>query len=433
MSRRRLGLGQHGDIDAVPQRRDATGKWKTLQNNRRRTAERWRARAAYRGHDGILAEVSRFAPTKPQAIAALETAIRERIADASQEMSASTPLVDAGHAWLAQVSRKESGLSEASIRTYRQTFDRHIGARGSSIRGLSLAQANSPQRLRAFLQAVADSSGTATAKTVKSVLSGILALAIDNGALDTNALRSIRPVKSETPHRSKRDHSRALTAVERGALIDYADKLAVQESIDPRSMRKREASADLVAFMMGTGARIGEARGLRWEHMDLAGGFVRLHGTKSRSARRRVDLPQWLLERMTARTKRMREHYAHAAKHAKKSANASRAQNVAAMSLLAETAGTVGFVFASPAHLDPERPWDQSNSSNAARALLDGAGLSWAIPHTFRRTVATRLGEAGAPLAQIADQLGHADPSMTASVYLGRDFDGDKSALAALL
>ena len=40
---------------------------------------------------------------------------------------------------------------------------------------------------------------------------------------------------------------------------------------------------------------------------------------------------------------------------------------------------------------------------------------------------------AGAPIASIADQLGHADVSMTARVYLGRDLKGDKSELAALL
>lgn len=43
------------------------------------------------------------------------------------------------------------------------------------------------------------------------------------------------------------------------------------------------------------------------------------------------------------------------------------------------------------------------------------------------------LHQAGIPLSRIADQLGHADPAMTAKVYLGRDAQGDKSDLAALL
>jgi integrase len=65
--------------------------------------------------------------------------------------------------------------------------------------------------------------------------------------------------------------------------------------------------------------------------------------------------------------------------------------------------------------------------------VLDGAGMSWAVPHTFRRTVASLLHEAGVPIVRIADQLGHADPAMTARVYLGRDLEGDKSDIAGHL
>jgi integrase len=77
--------------------------------------------------------------------------------------------------------------------------------------------------------------------------------------------------------------------------------------------------------------------------------------------------------------------------------------------------------------------WDQSNSHKAVVGILGEAGFPWAVPHTFRRTVATLLHEAGVPLVQIADWLGHADPSFTARKYLGRDLKGDKQALAKVL
>jgi integrase len=70
--------------------------------------------------------------------------------------------------------------------------------------------------------------------------------------------------------------------------------------------------------------------------------------------------------------------------------------------------------------------WDQSNSAQAIREALDAAGRPWAVPHTFRRTVATLLDQANLPIARIADQLAHADVSMTARVYLGRDLKGGK-------
>jgi integrase len=77
--------------------------------------------------------------------------------------------------------------------------------------------------------------------------------------------------------------------------------------------------------------------------------------------------------------------------------------------------------------------WLAPSGSSAMRRLLTSAGFPWAVPHTFRRTVATLLHEGGTPIARIADQLGHSDPGLTARVYLGRDFGGDKSDLGALL
>jgi integrase len=60
--------------------------------------------------------------------------------------------------------------------------------------------------------------------------------------------------------------------------------------------------------------------------------------------------------------------------------------------------GAEGYVFAAPAQRDPERVRDQSNSAGAVRAALDACGLTWAVPHTFRRTVATLLDQANRAL-----------------------------------
>lgn len=48
------------------------------------------------------------------------------------------------------------------------------------------------------------------------------------------------------------------------------------------------------------------------------------------------------------------------------------------------------------------------------------AGYEWVTFHTFRKTVATLLEEAGLTARQIADILGHAHPSMTQNTYTGR-------------
>ncbi|MCW2799468.1 MAG: uncharacterized protein JWQ70_940 [Aeromicrobium sp.] len=93
----------------------------------------------------------------------------------------------------------------------------------------------------------------------------------------------------------------------------------------------------------------------------------------------------------------------------------------------------LGFVFAAPGPLHNRSKWEPSNNSSAIRALLDRAGLDWAVPHTFRRTVATLLDQEAVPLPRIADQLGHGDPAMTMKKYLGRDPRGDKADIAGYL
>jgi len=47
-------------------------------------------------------------------------------------------------------------------------------------------------------------------------------------------------------------------------------------------------------------------------------------------------------------------------------------------------------------------------------------GFDWVTFRTFRKTVATMLDDAGLTARQIADILGHAHPSMTQDVYMGR-------------
>ena len=48
----------------------------------------------------------------------------------------------------------------------------------------------------------------------------------------------------------------------------------------------------------------------------------------------------------------------------------------------------------------------------------------------FRKTVATRLDEAGLSARQIADHLGHNRPSLTQDVYMGRGLASPEAATA---
>ena len=52
-----------------------------------------------------------------------------------------------------------------------------------------------------------------------------------------------------------------------------------------------------------------------------------------------------------------------------------------------------------------------------ANEALDGAGFSWVTSHNLRKTTATLLDKAGVSARIIADQLGHARPSMTRTLH----------------
>jgi integrase len=229
------------------------------------------------------------------------------------------------------------------------------------------------------------------------VVSNILRFAVDNGVLASNAMGQVGIVKSQRPRQDRRDHRRAMTSEERESVLAFADKLAADKVVNPRTRRKRHAVADLLAFLAGTGARINEARTLRWEHVDLDRPLVELHGTKSRFIAAERHAPG-LARGPTTRAPSTTEQWG----------------------------------LSSPPRTTRTRPIFSGTRATFRRRCASCliSGVEWAVPHTLRRTVATRLHAANVPLIDIADQLGHANPTMTAEVYLGRDFLGDRPHVA---
>lgn len=154
---------------------------------------------------------------------------------------------------------------------------------------------------------------------------------------------------------------------------------------------------DLVTWLLGTGLRIGEALAVSWDEIDLdtatavveykivrvkGRGLQRIQRTKSDAGERTLRLPQFVLSMLRRRKL---------------------------------AAGGVGPVFATAAG-----GWrDPSNTRRDLRRAR-GEEFGWVVPHTFRKTVATQLDDAALSARRIADQLGHARPSLTQDVYMGR-------------
>jgi integrase len=243
-----------------------------------------------------------------------------------------------------------------------------------------------------FLVDVAQNSGKGAAKMSRTVLRGVLDLATKHDANPANPVRPAGPIKVRT---TKPTGTRD---AERDAVIAYADT-------DPIAARRD--LADFVAFLAGTGARIGEVCALRWSALDLAEGTARLGPVvvretgkglhiqddgKTETSTRTIKLPADLLGRPKARQ-----------------VNA--------------VANEWDVVFPSPRG----RLRDPSNTSHDVGDLMTAAGHPWATAHTFRHTVATLLGVVLTG-REVANHLCHARASMTMDRYMSRRTVSDRAA-----
>jgi integrase len=291
-------------------------------------------------------------------------------------------------------------LSPTTLQAYRKRLDQQIlpGLGNLRVRELSVGTVERHLRL------VSDKHGPAMAKMTKSVLSGICGLAARHDALDRNPVRDTGSLKAPT-----KKAPTALTA-------DEARKLLAQLDAD-ETARGRDMP-DLVAFMLASGCRIGEAAAVTWGDLDLDADtvdvratIVRVTGqglirksTKTASGARTLLLPPWCLERLRSRAAR-------------------------------PSASGKGVGAGTPVFPAPLGGWrDPSNTQADLRAAFSDAGFGHVTSHVLRKTTATVLDHAGLSARAIADQLGHANPSLTQDVYLGRQVasTGAATALEAL-
>jgi integrase len=356
-----------------------------------------RAVAWYRDYDGRCRQVERHAKTKAAAEAALRLALRDRARfNVEGDITPSTRVDVLAEAWFAALEN----LSPTTMQAYRNRLDQQVlpGLGNLRIRELSIGTIDRHLRL------VSDKHGPAVAKMTKSVLSGVCSLAARHDALDRNPVRDTGSLKVATKKAPK-----ALSA-------DQARELLAQLDADARA-RERDVP-DFVAFMIASGCRIGEAAAVTWGDLDLDAGTVDVTSTivrvtgqglvrksnKTASGARTLLLPPWCVEKLRRRAAR---------------GSASK-----------DIAGEERPVF--PA---PRGGWrDPSNTQADLRAAFSAAGFGHITSHVIRKTTATMLDHAGLSARAIADQLGHANPSLTQDVYLGRQVasTGAAAALEAL-
>jgi integrase len=369
-----IGLNSYGDIGVAPTGATARGS-------------RYKARARYRDRTGAYSYVARFGQTKREAEQRLKTALDDLTHSGGGITSAAT-LTELAGQWLAE-DRADRPWSTGTRQHYEFATRRYVIPQLGELR----IREASTSVCDAALRRVTAEHGPAAAKTTRAVLNGMFNLAARHDLLPVNPMRETRAVGA----RSKQ--ARALTAGEVERVTDglRSDPVAVDFDLP-----------DLVDFMLATGCRIGESLAVREsvivnDTIEVNATVVRVRGgglvvqerPKTAAGWRVLALPPYAVLMLERRAAELRFRAAE------------------------------GVLFPSPF-----RPTlrDPSNTQKALRRALDGLGFDWATSHTFRKTVATRLDEAGWSARQIADQLGHAQPSMTLDVYMGRRVVGADAA-----
>ncbi|RBY76806.1 site-specific integrase [Geodermatophilus sp. TF02-6] len=364
MGRPPLPLGTHGAIRCY------------------KTGTGYRARTLARDYDGRTRAVERWGKTRAAAEAALELAVRERAhTQADEQLTADTRVAVLAEAWYSSLA----DLSPTTMQAYRDRLDRQIlpGLGQLRIRELTVGI------LDRHLRLVATDHGAATTKMTRSVLSGICTLATRHDALPHNPVRDVGALAA--PARSS---PRALTVPE---LKQLRAALTYDEQAIARDL------PEFIDLMMATGMRIGEAAALSWADVDLDAGTVHVRATiaritgkglirkstKTDTGLRSLVLPSWGVHTLRNRA-------------ARSDRSAQGPQDA-------------------PVFPAPLGGWrDPSNTQSDLRVAFDKAGFDWVTSHVFRKSVASVMDHAGLSARAAADQLGHANTSMTTDVYFGR-------------
>jgi integrase len=81
-----------------------------------------------------------------------------------------------------------------------------------------------------------------------------------------------------------------------------------------------------------------------------------------------------------------------------------------------------------PSYPHPGELRDPSSTQGALGEGLVWCGLPWVTSHIFGKTTIPVLDNAGPSARAIADQLGHAQPSVTPHVHMGRKIASTEAA-----
>ena len=334
---------------------------------------KWRARTRYRFESGKLRQVERFAPSEAKAVAALKRALVGIQESTSVEVKRETRIRDLGERFLVE----KAGRAPRTLETYERSVRRVIVPK---VGDLAVSEAT-PEKLQRLLTQIQAEHGPGEAKKARAVLSGMMGLAARSDAIRTNPVRELAPIEAKAT---------GATAVPLDAMPPLLEAVCGDERLRQMDM------PDLIVFLAGTGARISEAIDLDWSDVEIVapagiptiGALVTIRKSKTTAGERRIIAPASVGSALARRERRD------------------------------------GPVFPTPFL----KRRDRRNTSNEWQAARERLQLGNYTFHSFRKYVATALDKAGLSAREIAEYLGHANPSLTQDVYMSKTVGGSRAA-----
>jgi integrase len=245
----------------------------------------------------------------------------------------------------------------------------------------------STSRLDAALRSMRTAHGPTMAKQAKTILRGGLQLAVMANVLKANPVRDVQPLRAK---------SRSA-----GAVALTADKLRdLLARVRTSQYRRQHDLVDPITVLIATGLRRSELLALRWADFDTGAGtltvtgklvratghgLARIDETKTAAGKRTLRLPRFAIDALKDR--RGQPYLGE--------------QTV----IFPSTAGTLR---------------DPNNFGKQWRTVRQDLGVREVTTHSFRKAVATLIDDEGLSARVGADQLGHAQVSMTQNRWMSR-------------
>ncbi|GAA1602478.1 hypothetical protein GCM10009789_65730 [Kribbella sancticallisti] len=243
MARPPLPIGSWGEISTWVTQTDDEGN-----------PTKYKSQARYRDHDGHVRPVSAYGKTKATSRQAVLKKLQDRAKTGhGGDLTAMHKINHLLDLWEEKFKEQiaDGTRSPTSLDTYLRAIKNHVRP---ALGELRIGEVSTP-RVDTVISEIKKNTGPPTARTCRAVISGMMQLAVRYGAITGNPVREVESIE----HPAKKP-ARAISA-------DEITLLRAHLKADPTAVRAD--LPDLVTFMLGTGARIGESLAVLWSQIDL--------------------------------------------------------------------------------------------------------------------------------------------------------------------